>query len=468
VLLHDVETGDVVEIGTREWVLLAGADGTRDLDGILLAASREGVRADKDALAALLEGVRGAGMLAEGPAPRKSHEGPAALGNGAAKESAARNEIERNARPIERLAGYSFHCDGHGSCCQLYATIVFSPLEAARARALRPEVLDGGDRHDHAFTPERGAGPCAGSAVALVNGRCAYLEGSLCSLHSAGGAASKPLGCNLFPLALVDDGTRVRASVAVECACVLASAGKPGGAPILDEKLRFRGDLDPAIVVDELPDTVAVDEERSVPVEDYVRWSDAVASAIEGCADVATAAWALGDALGKHGFDVERSLEAIALAPPFDADLALRYIEALGAKAAQRAKAQSVWRSPRDLCRRAVAIVAASATILGDSDVLAAVATGAGAAPADEAFYLRATLFGHQMVGYPIATALRDRAVAMWIARVFPLAADTLHPGETEPAFAHPLALVEALLRGHGLRRYTEEVAATAGRPRPA
>ena len=58
--------------------------------------------------------------------------------------------------------------------------------------------------------------------------------------------------------------------------------------------------------------------------------------------------------------------------------------------------------------------------------------------------------------------ALRDRAVAMWIARVFPLAVDALFPGEPEPAFARPLALVEALLRGHGLRRYTDDLAASA------
>jgi lysine-N-methylase len=469
VLLHDVETGDVIEIGPREWVLLAAADGTRDLDGILMAASRDGVRADRDALAALLEGLREAGMLAEGPLLKKTvrSEGAAAGGASASDGASARGEdgapIARDARPIERLEGYSFHCDGHGSCCQLYATVVFSPLEAARARSLRPDVLDGGERHEHAFMPERGAGPCAGSAVALVNGRCAYLEGSLCSLHRAGGAASKPLGCNLFPLALVDDGARVRASVSVECACVLASVGKPGGQPILAEERRVRGDLDPAIVVDELPAAVAISEGREASAAEYLRWSDAALAAWPEGADAAQIAWALAGALGERGFDPAAARAAALAPPPVDLDLAARFVRALAAKAARRAKSQNAWRSPRDLCRRGVSIVTAAATLLDDAEVLAAVALGAGAVPADEAFYLRAALFGHQMVGYPIATALRDKAVAIWIARAFPLAADALYPGESEPAFAHPLALVEALLRGHGLRRYTEEVAADPG-----
>ena len=486
-LLHDVETGDVVEVGPREWVLLAAADGTRDIDGIRMAAARENVVAGADVVTALLLGVRRAGMLADGPLLRKgrgdaAQEAAAAVvtaaGEAAAGESGAVS-IPREKRPIERLPGYTFHCDGHGSCCRIYATVVFSPLEVARARSLRPEVLDGGEREEHAFMPVRGTGGTGGSgagmAVAIVDGRCAYLEGSLCSLHRTGGAGAKPLGCNLFPLALVDDGTRVRASVSVECACVLASVGRPGGEPILPETALVRGDLDPAVVVDELPASVQIEGERCAPLADYVRWSDAALAAlaeaeIEGpgaitgdlrrplSADAALAAWALADALAAHGLDVERARAAIADPPPLDVELCARFLGALAEKAALRAKAQRAWRSERDLCRRGVAVIAASAALLSDADVLAAVTAGAGAAAVDEAFYVRACLFGHQMIGYPLVTALRDRAVAIWVARVFPLAADTLYSGEVEPAFAHPLALVEALLRGHGLRRYTESL----------
>lgn len=515
-MLHDVETGDVIEIGPREWVLLASADGTRDLDGVRLAATREGVEVTREALAELLDGVRKAGMLEEGPAPRRAHarahehahdhdhahgegsgedngDAPAREGDRARTPAvtpavtvpsgglvaplplpfagrtsfAPMMKLPLAERPIERLAGYSFHCDGHGSCCQLYATVVFSPLEAARARSLKPDVLDAGERHEHAFMPERGAGPCAGSAVALVDGRCAYLAGSLCSLHSAGGAASKPLGCNLFPLALVDDGMRVRASVSVECACVLASVGKPGGAPVLPEGLRVRGDLDPAIVVDELPAEIAVTPERGAtsgrpvraPLADYLRWSDAALEGMRDSIDPALSAWALAAALDAHGLDPARAQEAIADPPELDERAAARWLAALADKAARRAKAQNAWRSPRALCRRGVSIVAAAASLLADPDVLGAVAAGAGAAAQDEDFYLRVALFGHQMVGYPLTVGLRDRGVAIWIARAFPLAAEALYPDDNEPAFEHPLALVEALLRGHGLRRYTDALA---------
>ncbi len=457
-LLHDIETGDVVEIGPREWVLLASADGTRDVEGMLLAASREGVSPGREALLDLLEGVRDAGMLEEGPAPRRGRTGEPAD----TEAGASARPVPREARPIERLAGYSFSCDGHGSCCKLYATVVFSPLEAARARALRPEVLDGGERHEHVFMPERGAGPCPGSAVALVDGRCAYLDGHLCSLHGAGGPASKPLGCNLFPLALVDDGARVRASVSVECACVLASVGKVGGDPILPETMRVRGDLDPAVVVDELPPEVESAPGVQAPLAAYLAWSDAALAGLEASEDAALAAWSLAGALLEYGFDPGRARGAIEAPAPVSVELAGRYLAALAGKAARRAKAQDAWRSERDLCRRGVSVIGAAATLLADVDVLSAVTLGAGAVKADEGFFLRVALFGHQMVCRPLAVALRDRAVAMWIARVFPLAADALYPGAEEPAFAHPLALVEALLRGHGLRRYTEEVAAGA------
>jgi lysine-N-methylase len=437
VLLHDVETGDVVEVGPREWVLLSSADGTRDVEGILLAASREGVIASREALDALLDGVRSAGLLEDGPAPRRPRAEPKDRSS-AEGEPGAPAGIAPGARPIERLEGYSFTCDGHGSCCRLYATVVFSPLEAARARSLLPDVLDGGERHEHVFMPERGAGPCAGSAVALVDGRCAYLDGHLCALHRAGGAGSKPLGCNLFPIALVDDGTRVRASVSVECACVLASVGKEGGAPILPETMRTRGDLDPAVVVDELPPEVEVRPGARAGLAEYLSWSDAALAALSGAPDAALAAWGLADALGEYGLSLDGVHRVFAKSSEIDLDLAGRYLGALAGKAARRARAQSAWRGERDLCRRGVSGIAASAALLADPDVLSAVVHGAGAPPRGAGVY---------------------RAVAMWIARVVPLAADALWPGEVEPAFTHPLALVEALMRGHGLRRYTEEAA---------
>src|SRR6185312_7309697 len=71
-VLHDRRTGRLVQIGPREWELLAAADGTRDLEGILLAAAREGARARAPALQAFFEQLQDDGMLedgAGGPAP---------------------------------------------------------------------------------------------------------------------------------------------------------------------------------------------------------------------------------------------------------------------------------------------------------------------------------------------------------------------------------------------------------------
>ena len=59
------------------------------------------------------------------------------------------------------------------------------------------------------------------------------------------------------------------------------------------------------------------------------------------------------------------------------------------------------------------------------------------------------------MEASPLATALRDRGVRLLVARAMPLAVGT---DEVDPAYVHPLALVEAMLRGHGLDGYVEDV----------
>ncbi len=66
VVLHDLGSGGIVQIGPREWGLLAAADGTRDLEGILLAAAREGAHARAPALEGFLQQLHLAGMLADG------------------------------------------------------------------------------------------------------------------------------------------------------------------------------------------------------------------------------------------------------------------------------------------------------------------------------------------------------------------------------------------------------------------
>src|SRR6185369_12267539 len=74
VLLHDTKAGRTVRLGAREWGLLAAADGIGEVE-----ASAE-------------------------------HD-------------------DDGARPVEALSGFSLRCDGRGSCCRLYASIVFSLAE---------------------------------------------------------------------------------------------------------------------------------------------------------------------------------------------------------------------------------------------------------------------------------------------------------------------------------------------------
>ena len=443
VTLADSETGDAVEVGPREWVVLSCLDGTRDVDGIVLAAWNEGVQVTADEVAALVASLDQDAMIEQGPSPRA----PRAV-------APVSGDVPSSERPIELFPSYRFRCNGEGGCCRMYSSIVFSPLEAARARSLLPLVLDGGARHEHVFTPERGAGPCPGSAVALVDGGCAYLDGSACGLHRAGGPDSKPLGCNLFPLVLVDDGKRIRASVAVECRCVLESADASDGDGLLAESIRVAGDLDPRYAVAALPDRVSIAAERETPLDDFVDWSDAVLDTLSRRedGDAAVVAWSLAAAIDDHGLDREASRRAIEMPRDLEPGATAKHIASLGGRATRRASRESSFRSARDLTRKGMLGIAAAAEILADEEVLAAVIGGAGARPRDEWFYLRAVLFGHQLVGSPIADGLRGRAIAIWIARAFPLAVGALFPGDGDSAFERALALVEAILRANGMR----------------
>ena len=380
VILHDTREGRLVQIGRREWGLLAAADGTRDIEGIVLAAARSGSFAKAAALQGFLEQLHAAGMIEEGPAGESLADPP---------------PVVPADRPLDPLAGYLLRCDGSGSCCRLYASVLFSPVEVARARALLPSVLDAGDRRSNAFSPERGSGPCAASAVAQVDGRCAYLaDGGLCSLHAAGGEGGKPLGCRLFPATFTDDGEAVRVSVAVECACVLASArGGSGGA---------------------------------------------------------------------------RRAFAFASTSPLRAADVRPWVEALRRRAARRVEEDAAWRSERDLARRAVRWIEGAAAILLDPGACEAAIRGCAEEDrALEAFYARALVHGHQLVvsggeGLPLAHALRDRAVRLLVARALPAAiarASSEEPGVApDPAERYPLALVEAMLRGHGLESYRRDI----------
>jgi lysine-N-methylase len=448
VVLHDLLTGRLVQVGPREWGLLAAADGTRDLEGIVLAASREGAHARMPALVTFLEQLHRAEMLDGG-----LEAAPAAADDAEILDASAAE------RPLDSLPGFTLSCDGSGSCCQIYASVLFSPVEAARARALFPQVLGGGERHERVFMPEHGSGPTGVAAVALCNGRCAYLaDAGGCSIHEAAGAAAKPVGCSAFPVLLVDDGETVRVSVAVECACVIASAGRSGGAPLVSPEARVRGDLPPMLTVQSVPRTVQVSLAAKAPREALVAWSRRVA-ALPPAPDTAAAMLSLGAALAVDGLAADPA-PAVASPAPIEPSAVRPWIEALHRRAARRAHDDAAWRSERDLARRATRWIAGAAEALLDSGALEALLAAPIPAPQAEDLYLRALVHGHGLVGdLPLSRALADRAVRLLVARAMPrvFAAEPL---EDLPSLcAHPLALVEAMLRGHGLAAYAHDVA---------
>lgn len=131
----------------------------------------------------------------------------------------------------------------------------------------------------------------------------------------------------------------------------------------------------------------------------------------------------------------ERAVEidAVALRPQ---------LQGLASWASSAADSAEAWRSPRDrvrVGRRTLADAAGRA--LGCQHLKAA------SAPADERFYVCASIFGHHLIsssdssgkGFvrPLAEVLRERAARLIVAREI-------------DRTSHPLATVEALLRGQG------------------
>lgn len=446
VFLHDTRRDTVMEVGAREWQVLAAADGTRDLDGILLAAAREGARVKRENLVDFLTQLGREGLLSGG----------AVLVTTPANDGDADDTDEDTPadRPLDALDGYLFHCDSRGQCCRTYSTVMFSPLEALVARAVLPEVLDGGERHDHVFMPERGSGPCAASAVASVDGACAYLdEDGLCAIHRVAGADAKPFGCMLYPVQFTDDGERVRVSIAVECACVLASVGRDDGAPLVSDTVRLRGDLPEAVVVLKVPSEVLVREGERVPRAELVAWTRAVMDTLPW-RDPVRALWNLADTIETRGLQAraegDREPEVRVLRA---------WLRALHHRAQRKLHEHDWTRAGGDIIRRAVrGIAATTARLYDDPGALGETLGDFERHAARESFYVRAQLHGYQLTGDPLAVALRDRAVRALVARGFEAWVAREAPGED--AFREPLALVEAMVRAHGLSLYVDDLRA--------
>jgi Fe-S-cluster containining protein len=382
-----------VQLGEREWTVLRQADGTRDLEGIRLAASQAGapVRAEH-----VREFLRQLAHLGCFDARSEEDDAPA---------------LARDL-PIEHLPGYTFACDGTGGCCGQFDTILFAPVEVARARALLPDVEDAGDRPERVFLPEHGTSSAL-STVTRKDGRCLYLDtDGRCRIH-----AGKPAGCRTFPARFVDVGSAIRVLPRLECACVFAS--RPEGEPLT--RATRGSELPPELFVPALPAQIAMGERLVSPAE-LVAFFDERSRALEGEADLAALAWRLAAEIDGAPIDPHRALRA-----------ARESVERL-------TRTHVAWRAPRDIVRLGVGWV---------RDALARIEPGAlppPIEPEDERLYLRAAFFATLGAESSAEAELRERAAAMWIARAFPDEARETREG------AHPLAIVEALARGHGLR----------------
>lgn len=387
VILHAPD-GRVLGIGDREWRVIAAMDGTRDLAGI--AAKSAVSPAEVEHFVRALDRL---GLLEEGTEPNDS--------------PAAENAFPPD-RPVRPLPSYRFRCDGSGGCCRMFGTVVFTPLEAARARAARPDVLDGGQHAGRVFMPERGLDETL-LAVAMRDGGCAYLESDgRCGIHAAAGADRKPFGCRTFPARFVDVGDEIRVVPRPECACVFDEAGD---APLTEAA---RGaELPLETHVPRLPERIRLGS-REVDGAAFVAWCDA-----RSVADDEDAA--------AYCERLARELDG-APDPLPGFRRSVRRLE----------RQHADWRSERDLVRRATAWIAEAADALGSG------AEGPVRDPRAERLVVRAAFFGATFVDAPtVAEGLRGLALRIRLGRVFPEEARAF------PEARHPLALIEGIARGH-------------------
>jgi lysine-N-methylase len=444
VLLHERTTARIHRVTERAWAVLGAMDGTRDAEGLAAAAQLQRFTVTAAEAAELVLDLERAGMLAPDDDP-PGVAGPAP-------------PFVPPARPLEVLPRYALACDGAGSCCRLFPTITFLPRDVASARTVLPDVMNACYEEHRAFTPLSGSRHAL-SVVTLVDGRCGYLErDGKCAIHAASDASFKPFGCRTFPLSFVDDGTSVRVVARPECACVPRSVAGEGGfpgpgapaEPLLAESVRTRGDLSPEVFVHALPEPVPLAAGATATRADFARWSRAVAAV--DTPDAAASFAALASAVATRGLDDEADVRLVTKPPPIDdeAGLALR-LERIRAGSARRG--EEAFRSPRDLAQQSfVALETACQLALAAPDAFTAGPRNPREAGA-ESLHLRAMIFGHLLfhleTTQDLVEGLRGAAARVVAARALGAVAEIGELADT--AFAWPLSLVEALVRGYAL-----------------
>jgi lysine-N-methylase len=431
VVLHVDGESTLLRVEAREWAVLEAADGTRDVEGIALAARRLGGHASALRVAQFLAGLESRGLLEEGP--------PGHHPTGVTLR--ARNVPDD--RPLEILPDYAFECDGLGGCCRFYATILFGPGDIARAHAHVPDHSVGIVPTERLFTPSRGSAPTPIMVPTHRDGACGFLGGDgLCEIHRAGGLAAKPFGCSAFPLRLCDDGTAVRVSVATECRCVLRSAIVPGRDPLLSVGSTHVRDLPLLSGIDALPEQVPLAGDRTLSRESVRGLFDTMLAQLP-VSDPAVWLWGAAAAL-----------ESGAPRKPTVADVD-PWLRALAEAARRRAARDGDWRSTNDATLRGLRWIATTSLAVLHDDLLEALLVSPPVDARVETLWVRANLWGyHDVADLGVVSMLRDRAVRLWLARAMP----ELAPSDVaDPMFEQPLAVIDVIMRGHGLSHYASD-----------
>jgi hypothetical protein len=207
-------------------------------------------------------------------------------------------------------------------------------------------------------------------------------------------------------------------------------------------------------VVRRLPESIALTAGCRASRAEARAWMAAVASRPVPV-DLAATLWALADGVAHEG-RLPGLDEAWSAEPPAAATVG-PWLAALHDHAAVRAREHAAWRSERDLVRRLSTALATLTLLLRDADVRAEALAVPPEHPEQEARYWHMGLHGYRWLGRrSLEARLRDEAVRLWVGRslsaVLDGPPDDLH-------LRAPLALVEALLRAHGIGSYVDDVA---------
>ncbi|MEM6991087.1 MAG: YkgJ family cysteine cluster protein [Myxococcota bacterium] len=433
VILFDASSDEVLRVGEREWAILAAADGTRDVEGVVIAAARQGSRVEVAEAEAFLQALTQRGLVVD--EPEVSSLTPA-----------AQPPAER---PVVPLPAYGLTCDRSGRCCRMYSTVLVANHEAERARALLPDRTFGRVPTARAFLPVRGSIP--GSAVAVIanDGACGYLDpDGACAIHRAAGAAAKPAGCRVFPAVFIDDGDAVRVSIKTECGCVLDSVDVEGGEPLVDPAVVQASDLPIEIVVSQLRSTLAVAPDVVATRRQVVDFVSAWLQRDAG-SDPARACWAASEAAPRG---LAAALEAAdAAATPPAPERVAPFLAAMARRSGARIRVDARWRSAKDRVRRIGEWIARTAVTCREPEITAEILALGPSDARREAFFVRAALYGYAPFGEDLVDlqhGLKDLAVKLWVARAMPTFATEAVDGEDA------LTSLEAWLRAYGGWRY--------------